>query len=363
MRKILLILMSIVIIGLVIIISFRPAPPEQEIKQARQALLEAKVGKADIYAKISYKKAMAMYDSAMQYWNYENQKLFFLRNFDSVKKFADKSQLFAAESKIKSNQNALTLKENLQHKLDDLDARIKHFQVHYYHLPLSENLRKQHVIGKLYFEEAYIAFKNQDLHKAGDKFELARKNITQAYTEADKMLSNYFNHFPEWENWVKKTIEYSRINKTYCLVIDKYSRECLVYSNGSIKNSYTVEFGRNWIGDKNQQGDKATPEGIYQVTDKKANGNTRYYKALLLNYPNEEDLKRFNTSKKNGTLPPDAKIGSLIEIHGEGGKGIDWTDGCIALKNSDIDDLYKICNTGTRVTIVGSLKSLEELIK
>jgi lipoprotein-anchoring transpeptidase ErfK/SrfK len=53
-----------------------------------------------------------------------------------------------------------------------------------------------------------------------------------------------------------------------------------------------------------------------------------------------------------------ADIGNLIEIHGDGGKGIDWTDGCIALKNTDMDILYKLVPNGTTVTIVGTAQPL-----
>ncbi len=60
---------------------------------------------------------------------------------------------------------------------------------------------------------------------------------------------------------------------------------------------------------------------MYKIIEKKQNGQTKYYKALLLNYPNEDDKKRFLANKKNGIISKDAKIGNLIEIHGNGGKG------------------------------------------
>lgn len=83
----------------------------------------------------------------------------------------------------------------------------------------------------------------------------------------------------------------------------------------------------------------------------------------MLNYPNEEDTAKFREEIASGTLPHNAKIGGLIEIHGDGGKGIDWTEGCIALTNKEMDQIYKIIKVGTPVTIVGSLVKLEEIIK
>ncbi len=121
---------------------------------------------------------------------------------------------------------------------------------------------------------------------------------------------------------------------------------------------FTAEFGKNWMGHKRTGGDKATPEGIYRVTQKKEGGRTIYYKALLINYPNDEDRKQFAQDKRKGLIPARAGIGGLIEIHGGGGKGIDWTDGCIALRNDDMDALYRLVAAGTPVVIVGSMKPL-----
>jgi L,D-peptidoglycan transpeptidase YkuD (ErfK/YbiS/YcfS/YnhG family) len=53
-------------------------------------------------------------------------------------------------------------------------------------------------------------------------------------------------------------------------------------------------------------------------------------------------------------VPANAGIGSLIEIHGEGGQGRDWTDGCVALSNSDMDRVFSHARVGTPVTIVGT---------
>ncbi len=61
----------------------------------------------------------------------------------------------------------------------------------------------------------------------------------------------------------------------------------------------------------------------------------------------------------SGLLPQTAKIGGLIEIHGNGGKGIDWTEGCIALTDKEIELVYKKVRVGTPVTIVGSVVDLQ----
>ena len=158
-------------------------------------------------------------------------------------------------------------------------------------------------------------------------------------------------------------ISTSKRLKTKCIVIDKYNRACHFYSHGIFKVSYPIELGRNWIGDKKHAGDKTTPEGQYKVIGKKENGHTKYHKSLLLNYPNEDDQKRFKKNKVNGTIEETRTIGGLIEIHGHGGKGIDWTDGCIALTNSDMEKLFLNIDMDTSVIIVGSLTVLENILK
>jgi len=75
--------------------------------------------------------------------------------------------------------------------------------------------------------------------------------------------------------------------------------------------------------------------------------------ALLLDYPNAEDRRRFDEARRAGRVARNASLGGLIEIHGEGGRGRDWTKGCVALSNVEIQDLYSRVAVGTPVTIVG----------
>ena len=117
--------------------------------------------------------------------------------------------------------------------------------------------------------------------------------------------------------------------------------------------TYDAEIGSNALGVKRRQGDRATPEGRYRVVKRKDRGQSRYYRALLLDYPNAADRERFAAAQRRGEIPRGARIGGLIEIHGEGGRGQNWTEGCVALSNRDIDDLFPRVGVGTRVTIVG----------
>jgi murein L,D-transpeptidase YafK len=136
-------------------------------------------------------------------------------------------------------------------------------------------------------------------------------------------------------------------------VVDKVNHYADLYYDGRLKKRYRVDLGMSWLGDKVRRGDNATPEGKYKIIRKMGPSETRYYRALLLNYPNEEDRRQFVELKRKGQISGRADIGGSIEIHGHGGRGTDWTQGCVALANADMDDLCRYVRVGTPVTIVG----------
>lgn len=360
-----LILSPILIFVLAVVILFiiKEKPPVEEIEIARGKLSEAKAANANKYSKNLYNGASTSYDSAMHYWSIENNKFYLFRDFDKVKYFALKSKKYAESSIGQATNNSKSLKKEIEEKISRIQKKIDIYQANFEKIPQLDETRKQYNIGKIHFSEAKLAFQKQDYIKADEKIDLSAKMIEKSYNYANSVLVNYFESFPKWQRWVKNTIEQSRLNDTYCIIVDKFSRECFLYYRGVIKEKFEIDLGKNWMGTKNHQGDYTTPEGIYKVIDKKNNGQTRYYKALLLNYPNDEDRARFAMNKKNGTISSRKRIGDLIEIHGNGGKGADWTSGCIALSDSDIDRLYSRCSTGTTVTIVGSLKPYSEIMK
>jgi hypothetical protein len=100
-----------------------------------------------------------------------------------------------------------------------------------------------------------------------------------------------------------------------------------------------------------------TPEGFarrYRVTARMDHLASTFYKALLIDYPNAEDRTEFSGARRRGEIPPSARVGGLIEIHGGGGRQRDWTDGCVAVTNREIQELFGRVSVGTPVTIVGS---------
>ena len=140
------------------------------------------------------------------------------------------------------------------------------------------------------------------------------------------------------------------IEKADSVLVIKSESKLYLKKNGKVLKQYHVSFGANPKGHKQQEGDERTPEGKY-VLDYK-NGKSKFYKSIHISYPNAEDKKR---AKVKGISP-----GGLIMIHGQkNGLGwlslftqrINWTDGCIAVPNGKMDEIWNNVNVGTPILI------------
>ncbi len=138
--------------------------------------------------------------------------------------------------------------------------------------------------------------------------------------------------------------------KADLVVVNKKEKRLYLYKGKKSFKMYRVAFGSNPKGHKMQEGDEKTPEGKYFLDYK--NADSSFYKAIHISYPNEEDKKR---ARKRGVSP-----GGQIMIHGQkNGYGFfgfitqffNWTDGCIALKNSEMDELWSSVKVNTSIVI------------
>jgi hypothetical protein len=348
---------------ILLLIHFTPSPPVSVMAYARIKLSQAGSKRADTYSKKLYTEAKVLYDSAMVNWKRENNRFLFTRDYEKVVSFAKLSAKKSEQATDNSVSNATNLKKNLGQKIDTLDTVVAEINKFFNDYPLSAETRTRISKGKMLLEEARVAYKKGEYLQSNRKLTDSEYLLTSCYENALANLKNYFNSYPLWKTWVNSTIKESEKNGDYSIIIDKFSRKCYIYHNGSKKYEFDAELGANWVGDKRLKGDKATPEGMYKITKKFEGGRTKYYKALLLDYPNDEDKRKFRSEIENGLLPSTAKIGGLIEIHGNGGKGIDWTEGCIALTDREMDLVYRNVKVGTPVTIVGSVVDLENAME
>ena len=143
----------------------------------------------------------------------------------------------------------------------------------------------------------------------------------------------------------------------YYIIISKKDYELKVYDDQGWYATYPCVFGSDDLRDKYMEGDKRTPDGKFKVLLKKINPKWGF--ELLLDYPNEQSIAKFNERKAKGIIPRNAKIGGGIAIHATRPQEewtVDyyqnWTDGCISLKYTEAKDLYSYIPVGTPVTIV-----------
>jgi L,D-peptidoglycan transpeptidase YkuD (ErfK/YbiS/YcfS/YnhG family) len=357
-----IIILALIPLVVMLLVKFVPQPPEEKVAYARIALSEATSNNADTYSKNLFREAKALYDSAMINWQKENKRFIYFRNYEKVAGFAELSARKAEQAAKISKNNVTDLNIYLKQKIDKLNNIVDQIDKRFASYPLSAEVWKRISKGKMLLKESEVAYRKGQFAQAKVKITDSELLLTESYEKATAHLKEYFSSYPDWKKWTDRTIRESRQNQSYSIIIDKYSRKCLVYLGGIKKFEYHVELGKNWVGDKRVKGDKATPEGMYKIVKKFGSNKTKYHKALLIDYPNATDKEEFKKEISRGTLPKTAKIGSLIEIHGDGGRGIDWTEGCIALTDSEMDVVFKIAKEGTPVTIVGSMVNLNQLL-
>lgn len=148
--------------------------------------------------------------------------------------------------------------------------------------------------------------------------------------------------FPEKQLPVHTKITYLEISKS--------KRTLSVYADGKLLKSYSISLGKNPVGAKQQEGDYKTPEGVYTINSK--NASSRYHKNLGISYPNAEDIAY--ARQKHISPGGDIKIHGLkngMGILGKFHRFLDWTQGCIAVTNDEIDELYDAVAIGTKIEI------------
>lgn len=142
--------------------------------------------------------------------------------------------------------------------------------------------------------------------------------------------------------WADPSVELVRVLKS--------EHKLQLVSEGKVLREFKVALGSNPIGHKQQEGDGKTPEGIYILDYKKS--DSAFYRAVHISYPNSTDIA---SAKARGVNP-----GGSVMIHGQkNGLGwlsfvnqrFDWTNGCVALNNSDMDILWAVIREGTKIEI------------
>lgn len=153
-----------------------------------------------------------------------------------------------------------------------------------------------------------------------------------------------------WQSWRVLQRSPRALPQASEVRVDKSEHRMQLRRDGQVIASYAISLGANPLGDKRREGDEKTPEGRY-VLDWR-NAGSRFFRSLHISYPNAADRAR---AAKAGVDP-----GGAIMIHGMPNgyawaapllRYLDWTDGCIAVDNVAMREIWKAVPTGTPIVI------------
>jgi len=134
------------------------------------------------------------------------------------------------------------------------------------------------------------------------------------------------------------------------VVIYKNARAMELVHAGQVLKSYKIALGGDPVGPKTRQGDHRTPEGVYVIDSR--NAQSKFHRSLHISYPNAADREH---ARKLGVSP-----GGDVFIHGlpngyafvgAAHRARDWTDGCVAVTDQEIEEIWKLVDNGTPVEI------------
>jgi L,D-peptidoglycan transpeptidase YkuD (ErfK/YbiS/YcfS/YnhG family) len=325
-------------------------PPMTLLESAKLALRQAENSGALRYAEQDYRAAEAAMRSGWMEIARQNGRLAPFRNYHNADSLLRLSIARASDTVKKVQETIAGLdslsrneREHLKNELTNwreaLDGSLENFRAEKYWteaefaIRVSENLAAH---GE--YQESIDAVK-----KGRGSLRKLEETITEYINDQARKIQT-------WRQWVRETVNESQAAGTSAIIIDKSAHKTYLVKSGKIFSSYDCELGYNSAHQKLFAGDGATPEGQYQIT--KVKYNSKFHRALLINFPNSLDIRRFRENKSKGIISRYARVGALIEIHGNGGKKEDWTDGCVALSNNDMDHLLQYVEVGTPVTIV-----------
>jgi len=306
---------------------------------------------AHLYLPIEFNLYQERIKKAKNHLREIESKLFFLRDYNPVQKefieILKQGEELSKSLEIELQRRSLLILQRIN-KIEDKIKNLNNFTLNANEgINLRRNLTKSEILlyeGRSFYERGRYIDSEEKLN-----------NVEKYLDESEKKMSKILNRFKEinqiekWKKWAKEAIHDSK--KGYSILIIKIERKMIIYKDEKPVKIYPIGLGLRGLSDKYHAKDYATPEGRYKVIRK--NPKSKYYKALLINYPNEEDIREFYKAKTKGLIPKTAKIGGLIEIHGGGSNSI--TYGCISLDNEQMEELYGLVDEGVPVTIVGAL--------
>jgi L,D-peptidoglycan transpeptidase YkuD (ErfK/YbiS/YcfS/YnhG family) len=331
-------------------------PVFEDLEKAKEALDKARRAGASGGAAEELAAAENAFRAASAEHRRQEVRFLPLRDFRQVRESLAAAEALSAKAAAAANARRRQAGDESREAVRDAERALGAATEFAEAMPLGKTERASYQRARIALDEAHTHLRDKQWAEATAAARESRKRALEVTRRAAVTASRFGDEelVDEWRRWTRETIAWSKRTGEMAIVVDKQGHSLQIYDDGRLVKTFVAELGTNWTADKSRSGDAATPEGRYKVVEKKGRGQSIYHKALLLDYPNAEDRAAFASAKRRGEIPRDATPGSLIEIHGEGGKGRDWTRGCVAVSNGDMDDVFRRAKVGTPVTIVGS---------
>lgn len=334
-----------------------PVPPE--VDQAPLLVEELRGAGAPAFLPDDFKRLVQSVADAELHLGLEKQRFFLFRDLEKPYTEYKSAVAFAGEVKTRltnaKNNRAASLKASIESTRTQINI-----------LKSLTGLMNEGRLARRSVTKAEIHLCDaEDLLKKGnfDAADIKLANADIQYRSAEKTLSKAVGRYLDpsqverWRRSAEAAVAESARTGGVAVVVLKLDRKMLVYKSGKLVQTYPIGIGKNGLSDKLYSGDTATPEGRYLVTKK--NPRSKYYKALMINYPNQEDRERFAWAKKRGLIPRGRGIGNNVEIHGNGPDSV--TEGCVSVDNQSMDRIFNMIGVNTPVVIVGTIKMNEML--
>jgi len=335
--------------------SGRTRPPEERLRAARRTLEAPLTRAASRWAPEELQEATTLLAEAVAEYERQRQTLWPRRDFSAAAGRLWEAEVRGRRALMLGEERLVTARTGAADAVEEAEGLLNAAEALVTATTLPHEERVHLARARFIVSEAQSLLGAEEYALAAERAEAGRVELEHALGPALARARRYTSaeQVRTWKRWIAETVAWSRASGRTAVVVLKERNELRLIDRGQAVRRYPVDIGSNAMGRKLRAGDRATPEGRYRVVARKGHGRTRYHKALLLDYPNDTDRRRHAEARRAGEIPRGAQPGGLIEIHGDGGRGRNWTDGCVALSNDHMDELFAHLQVGSWVTIVG----------
>ncbi|MFQ5768153.1 MAG: L,D-transpeptidase family protein, partial [Acidobacteriota bacterium] len=262
-----------------------PPPPEQS-RQIRQILARARSEGADLWAPRAFQAANQGEMAARQALYSQQRRPPLLRRYAQARSTARNALNLAQtalgealKNRARARQEAVVGLDRAAEELDSARTRARAVKIS--------------ADGRTAIKRLEISLSEARRSLAREAFKIAASQASQVEENSrvwlgrSRQLADRLNdteRLARWRRWSAETVEWSAARHAPAIVVDKAQRRLFLYEGGALVETFETDLGLNPLADKATEGDNATPEGKYRVTVIKAPGETRFHRALLLDY-------------------------------------------------------------------------------